>query len=167
VVSTFLTSLVFGHSFFDEQLLRRGIDLSQGRGNLELMSRDLQAVVHDNFVSFTPITKVGSVVDALVHSGSSEGYCVGDEKQFIGKFSLPSIMKVPKNNKISQHLSNNPITLNHDASIMQAMEIASKFIGETIPVVNPKTNEMVGVVSEGDIFEVYLSTQSRIRDLEH
>jgi CBS domain-containing protein len=34
-------------------------------------------------------------------------------------------------------------------------------------VVNMETNELVGVVSEGDIFEVYLSTQSRIRDLEH
>jgi len=167
VVSTFLTSLVFGHSFFDEQLLRRGIDLSQGRGNLELMSRDISDVVNDSFVSFEPKTAVGSVIDELVNSGSSEGYCVSSEKQFVGKVSLTSLMQVPKNNKISQHLSTNPMKLNHDASIMQAMEIASKFIGETIPVVNMKTNELVGVVSEGDIFEVYLSTQSRIRDLEH
>ena len=92
---------------------------------------------------------------------------MSSEKQFIGKVSLAPLMKVPKNNKISQHLSTNPMKLNHDASIMQAMEIASKFIGETIPVVNMETNELVGVVSEGDIFEVYLSTQSRIRDLEH
>jgi len=167
VVSTFLTSLVFGHSFFDEQLLRRGIDLSQGRGNLELMSRDISDVVNDSFVSFEPKTTVGSVIDELVNSGSSEGYCVSGEKQFVGKVLLPSLMQVPKNNKISEHLSLNPMKLNHDASIMQAMEMASKFIGETIPVVNPKTNELVGVVSEGDIFEVYLSTQSRIRDLEH
>jgi len=60
-----------------------------------------------------------------------------------------------------------PTKLNHDASVMQAMEIASKFIGETIPVVDQATNELVGVVSEADIFEVYLATQSRIRDLEH
>jgi len=26
---------------------------------------------------------------------------------------------------------------------------------------------LVGVVSEADIFEIYLTTQSRIRDLEH
>jgi len=147
--------------------LRRGIDLSQGRGNLELMSRDISDVVNDSFVSFEPKAAVGSVIDELVNSGSSEGYCISGEKQFIGKVSLASLMKVPKNNKISQHLSTNPMKLNHDASIMQAMEIASKFIGETIPVVNMKTNELVGVVSEGDIFEVYLSTQSRIRDLEH
>ena len=30
VIATFFTSLIFGHSFFDEQLLRRGVDLSRG-----------------------------------------------------------------------------------------------------------------------------------------
>jgi len=167
VVSTFLTSLVFGHSFFDEQLLRRGIDLSQGRGNLELMSRDICTVVNDNFVSVPPIVTVKDAIDELVNSGSSEGYCVGNEKQFIGKISLPLLMQAPRNDRISQHLIANPVKLNHDASVMQAMEIASKFIGETIPVVEQVTNELVGVVSEADIFEIYLATQSRIRDLEH
>ena len=167
VVSTFLTSLVFGHSFFDEQLLRRGIDLSQGRGNLELMSKDICTVVNGNFVSVPPIGTVKDAIDKLVNSGSSEGYCVGNEGQFIGKISLPLIMQAPRNDMISQHLIANPVKLNHDASVMQAMEIASKFIGETIPVVEQATNELVGVVSEADIFEIYLATQSRIRDLEH
>jgi len=167
VVSTFLTSLVFGHSFFDEQLLRRGIDLSQGRGNLELMSRNISTVVNNNFVSVLPIVTVKDAIDELVNSRSSEGYCVGNEKQFIGKISLPLLMQSPRNDRISQHLIANPVKLNHDASVMQAMEIASKFIGETIPVVEQATNELVGVVSEADIFEIYLSTQSRIRDLEH
>jgi chloride channel protein, CIC family len=167
VVATFLTSLVFGHSFFDEQLLRRGIDLSQGRGNLELMSRDICTVVNNSFVSIPPIVTVKDAIDELVNSGSSEGYCVGNKKQFIGKISLPLLMQAPRNDIISQHLIGNPVKLNHDASVMQAMEIASKFIGETIPVVEQATNELVGVVSEADIFEIYLATQSRIRDLEH
>ena len=41
VVATLLSSLLYGHSFFDEQLVRRGIDLSQGRGNLELMNQSI------------------------------------------------------------------------------------------------------------------------------
>jgi len=167
VVSTFLTSLVFGHSFFDEQLLRRGIDLSQGRGSLELMSTDINAVVNRNFVSVGAAVDVRTAIDELVHSGSSEGYCADNENQFLGKFSLLSLIQAPKNDKITNHLILSPVKLNHDASVMQAMEIASKFIGETIPVVDQATNELIGVVSEADIFEVYLTTQSRIRDLEH
>lgn len=167
VVSTFLTSLVFGHSFFDEQLLRRGIDLSQGRGNLELMSQTISAVINDDFMTFGSSVTVNETIENLVKYGSSEGYCVGNKREFLGKVSLPLLLKAPKNDSITKHLMAEPTKLNHDASVMQAMEIASKFIGETIPVVDQATNELVGVVSEADIFEVYLATQSRIRDLEH
>ena len=47
------------------------------------------------------------------------------------------------------------------------MEVASHFVGETIPVINHENGKIVGVVSEGDIFGAYLTTQSRVRDLEH
>ncbi|MDA8536852.1 chloride channel protein [Alphaproteobacteria bacterium] len=167
VVSSFFTSLVFGHSFFDEQLLRRGIDLSQGRGNLELMSQSIGSVISNNFLAFGSEVKVKESVDDLVKNGLGEGYCIGDRKEFLGKVSLPLLLKAPKNDRILEHLMVDPVKLNHDASVMQAMEVASKFIGETIPVVDQTTNKLVGVVSEGDIFEIYLATQSRIRDLEH
>ena len=45
-------------------------------------------------------------------------------------------------------------------------EIASTFVGESIPVIVRDTGEMLGVVTEGDIFGLYLSTQNRITDLE-
>jgi CIC family chloride channel protein len=57
--------------------------------------------------------------------------------------------------------------LNHDASVLQAMEVASNFVGETIPVIQQENGRMVGVVSEADIFDAYLATQSRVHDLEH
>jgi chloride channel protein, CIC family len=167
VVSTFLTSLVFGHSFFDEQLLRRGINLSQGRGNLELMSQNIEEVISDEFVSVSPTAVVKDTIDILVNAGSSEGYCVGDGAQFVGKCFLPSLLQAPPDAVVTDYLMELPVQLNHDASVMQAMEIASTFIGETIPVVDQATNVLIGVVSEAEIFNVYLATQSRIHDLEH
>ena len=59
------------------------------------------------------------------------------------------------------------MVLNHDASVLQAMEVASNFVGETIPVIQNENNTIVGVVSEADIFDAYLVTQSRVHDLEH
>jgi CIC family chloride channel protein len=69
--------------------------------------------------------------------------------------------------RLGQHLDRDPIKLNHDASIMQAMEVASNFVGETIPVIRDADGYMAGVVSEADIFQGYLATQNRIHDLEH
>ena len=51
VIATFFTSLVFGHSFFDEQLRRRGVDLSRGRGDLELQSQAISSVVSNDFIA--------------------------------------------------------------------------------------------------------------------
>jgi CIC family chloride channel protein len=103
----------------------------------------------------------------MAKAGVSEGYCLGKGNDFIGKCSLQHLLLVSQNDNLAAHLMDEPVTLNHDASIMQAIEIASEFVGEAIPVINRATNELTGVVSEADIFQAYLSTQNRIRDLEH
>ena len=167
VIATFFTSLVFGHSFFDEQLLRRGIDLSRGRGDLELQSQAISHVVSDGFVALGPDAKTKDAIDKLVKAQMSEGYCIGDDAKFIGKFALPELLSAPRQAELAQHLVTNPVLLNHDASVLQAMEVASNFVGETIPVIQQENGRMVGVVSEADIFDAYLATQSRVHDLEH
>ena len=167
VIASFLTSLVFGHSFFDEQLLRRNIDLSRGRGDLELQSQPISSVVNCNFVAVEPDLNVKEAINKLVKAQASEGYCLGHKKNFVGKFALQELLVVPSSSKIQDSLMKQPIFLNHDASVLQAMEVASNFVGETIPVINQKNNRIIGVVSEADIFDAYLSTQSRVRDLEH
>jgi CIC family chloride channel protein len=167
VIATFFTSLVFGHSFFDEQLLRRGIDLSRGRGDLELQSQAISHVVSDDFVALGPNAKTKDAIDKLVKAQMSEGYCIGDDAKFIGKFALPELLSAPRQAELAQHLVTNPVLLNHDASVLQAMEVASNFVGETIPVIQQENGRMVGVVSEADIFDAYLATQSRVHDLEH
>ena len=46
------------------------------------------------------------------------------------------------------------------------MEVASGFVGESIPVVDREKGTMYGVVTEADLFQLYLSLQTRITDLE-
>ena len=77
------------------------------------------------------------------------------------------LLDAPPKASIKKYLMHDPVYLSHDASLLQAMEIASNFVGETIPVVNNENRQLLGVVSEGDIFNAYLVTQSRVHDLEH
>ena len=167
VIATFFTSLVFGHSFFDEQLLRRGIDLSRGRSDLELQSQSISNVISDDFIVFGPHTKTKDAINKLVKAQMSEGYCVDADNKFIGKYILHELLSAPRQSNLSEHLTTDPVILNHDASVLQAIEVASNFVGETIPVIHHKNNSLIGVVSEADIFDAYLATQSRVRDLEH
>ncbi len=167
VVASFLTSLVFGHSFFDEQLFRRGIDLSQGRGNLELMSKSISTICSDAFVVVPNSAKVKKSILLLSKAGVSEGYCLKPDGVLLGKCALPALNLASPGAVLSDHIDHDPMKLNHDASILQAMEVASNFIGETIPVVDQVSGVMVGVVSEADIFNAYLDLQARVHNLEH
>ena len=167
VIATFFTSLVFGHSFFDEQLLRRGIDMSRGRGDFELQSQSISHVVSDDFVALPPDTKTKDAIDRLVKAKMSEGYCIDANYQFIGKYALHELLSAPRQSGLVPYLIVDPVVLDHGASILQAMEVASNFVGETIPVIQQENGRMVGVVSEADIFSAYLATQSRVHTLEH
>jgi CIC family chloride channel protein len=167
VIATFLTSLVFGHSFFDEQLVRRGVDLSRGRSGIELQAQPIIKVINEDFVAINPQGSVEDAIKAAILEQSSEGYCIGKNNTFIGKYTITMLLDAPPKASIKKYLMHDPVYLSHDASLLQAMEIASNFVGETIPVVNNENRQLLGVVSEGDIFNAYLVTQSRVHDLEH
>ena len=102
----------------------------------------------------------------MTRSEVSEAYIITKKQQFFGKVSLHGLLKIKKNNPVTDALIQKPIIIKHDASLQQSIEIASKFVGESIPVVNKETKEIIGVVSEADLFQAYLSTQNKILDLE-
>ena len=45
VVCLMVSDALFGHSFFDRQLLDRGIDVSLGRGHIEMMESPVLDIV--------------------------------------------------------------------------------------------------------------------------
>jgi CIC family chloride channel protein len=46
------------------------------------------------------------------------------------------------------------------------MEVAVKFVGESIPIIDRDRNQLMGVVTEADLFKDYLALQNKIVDLE-
>ena len=71
-----------------------------------------------------------------------------------------------KSKTISGFLEKEPTSIKLDASILQAIEVASDFVGESIPVISRLDGKLAGVVTEADIFQAYMSTQVKINDLE-
>ena len=46
------------------------------------------------------------------------------------------------------------------------MEIASNFVGEVIPIVHSAQNKAVAIITEGAIFQAYLSKQNQTVEME-
>jgi CIC family chloride channel protein len=167
VVSTMVSNVIFGHSFFDRQLLDRKIDVSQGRGHIEMMETPVMDVVSPDYVRLADDVSVTNAIAALVAAEATEGYVLaGDNDIFIGKVALHELLGVDGSAPAGQHLMKEPISIKHDASLQQAIEVASNFVGESIPIVNRDTETFHGVVTEADLFKLYLTLQSKITDLE-
>ena len=166
VTSSLVAHLLFGHSFFDKQLLDRGIDISQGRSQIEMMEQSVKNLATNDYVSLTENTSVKNAIQLMTKFEASEAYVVSKTKQFIGKVSLHGMLNLKVTESIKEAFISDPIIIRHDASLQQSIEIASEFVGESIPVVNNETKEMLGVLSEADLFQAYLATQDKIIDLE-
>jgi len=166
VTAALISQYLYGHSFFDRQLLDRGIDIAQGRGHLEMMELSVETIVSQEFLAARPGETKGKVISRMIDNGVSEGYLLHDDR-YLGKFTLQEIMKLTDDQPVADASDSDALSIKHDASLMQAIEVASDFVGESIPVVNRETGQMVGIVTEGDIFRLYLKTQNTIMDLEH
>ena len=167
VVCIIVSNAIFGHSFFDRQLLDRKIDVSQGRGHIEMMETPVMDIVTADYVRLADDSTVDSAIDSLVTAKATEGYVVGrDDDKFIGKVVLHELLGKTGTSLAVHHPVSDPISIKHDASLQQAIEVASNFVGESIPIIDRENNMFYGVVSEADLFRLYLTLQAKITDLE-
>ena len=166
VVCLMVSDALFGHSFFDRQLLDRGIDVSQGRGHIEMMESPVLDIVSREFVRVDASSDIKAAIHQLARNNAADGYFLDDGGLFRGKVTLPALVEAGSNAKLSTLVQTDPISIKHDASLQQAIEIASGFVGESIPVIDRDSGRMHGIVTEADLFNLYLSLQSRIADLE-
>lgn len=166
VTSALTSSMIFGHSFFDRQLLDRGIDIKRGRGHLGLMETPIGTILTDEYIHFGQQATVAEVMAGMVKADLTEAYIIAPDGCFFGKVILTGLIDKPATAMIADYADRNPLSIKHDASLQQSIEAASAFVGEAIPVIDRDKNMLLGVVSEADIFMAYLKLQSTVIDLE-
>ena len=166
VTASIISHLLYGHSFFDRQLLDRGIDVAQGRGHIEMMETPVLDIVSDDFVGIGEAEVQAQALEKLVSANHSEAYLLSDHGVLLGKLNLQTLLSNEAKQDLFTIADQAPLSIKHDASLQQAIEVASDFVGESIPVVDRATGIMQGVVNEADLFKLYLKLQSRVTDLE-
>ena len=165
VVSSLIFHLFYGHSLFDLQLLARGIDLAKGRIFLELESTKMDSLTSDDFLSFQPDTPADHILSKMQGSHQTECYCLDESGHFLGKISIFDV--VSGLSKTAASLATKDcLKLYSHQSINEAMKIAIDFVGEGLPVLDPQSHKMVGVVSEAHLFEAYSSVNQKVREIE-
>ena len=58
------------------------------------------------------------------------------------------------------------LSLTSDQDMLEVIEVASGFVGETIPMIEQPSRKMIRVVSEADLFSAYLDIQEHVQGVE-
>ena len=165
MASMLLTHRLFGHSFFDRQLLDRGIDLSLGREAIALSQHTLETHLSDDYVKVDETTSGQTALELMRQAEQTEAYVVSDSGRLAGKLSVHQAIQANKQT-VFQFADADPVLLNLDDSLQHAMHTVSDFVGESVPIIDRETRELLGVITEGDLFKAVIDVQSTVRHQE-
>ena len=165
-LSVSLSHILFGASYFDRQLGARGIDISTGRSGMFLMEKRASDYASLDYIQLHCEDLVRDASRLMSEQNKNEVIVLDTNGQFYGKIELHSLIGKSPISKIEKFVDTNCVTIKHDASLQQAMEAAANFVGEAIPIINRETNQVISVITEGAIFDAYLTVQDTVIDME-
>ena len=159
-----ITLIFFGSSFFDKQLLSRGINMSLGRENIIMSQVKILDYASNEYIVFNKDEKLENIIEHFAKKEVTEGYFVDNKNQFLGKIRLIDI--IGKKSEIAfLYRQKSFISLSENHNLLDAISILSNFVGENVPIINNK-NIFVGIVSEGDVLRLYNEVSQEIRSIE-
>ena len=161
IISSLVTYRLFGLSFFDRQLLDRGIDMRQGRESIALSQRLVTTCVETSYVKLTPETTGSDAYRIMKEAGSMEGYVVDQSGAYIGKLDIFGAISA-SSNSIAGFLLSESTTLVEGDSLQNAMAKTIDFVGESIPILSNDKKRLKSVVSEGGIFQAVIDVQNTV-----
>ena len=164
-ICTFLTSRIFGNSFFDKQLLSRGIDISKGREQILLNEINVGNYASKKFTRISEKMFTHATIKLLLKNKDTEGYVLSKNDEFIGKIRLIDIVD-KKNQHITNFLQKKPIVLVSTINLLDAIKKLSNFVGESIPIITKHDKKLIGIISENDLLAAYLEVSDDINHIE-
>ena len=162
--SCLISSLMFGHSFFDKQLINRDFKISRGRTDILLSEYNVSSLLGKNsFLQFYVGSTRADVLKMFKENPDhTEAYLVDSKNTLKGKVKVNNVLNNLSNNFVTDKT---PLFLKETDTISTAISKASNFIGESIPVVTEE-GVLIGVITEADLFSEYLEVQDKISEIE-
>ena len=161
IISSLVTYRLFGLSFFDRQLLDRGIDMRQGRESIALGQRSVSTCEEMDYVKLDEHISGKEAYEIMQDAGAVEGYVISSTGEYVGKLDIFGAISA-SDKRVADFLLRESTTLLEDDSLQTAMTKTIDFVGESIPILSNDEKYLKSVVSEGSIFQAVIEVQNSV-----
>jgi CIC family chloride channel protein len=104
-------------------------------------------------------------IKKLKKDNNTEGYLLSKEGDYLGKINILDLL-ITKNKNIQNCMVKKPLIIEPQSNLLEVIKSLSDFVGESIPIVNKKSNKMIGIISENDVLLAYLEISEEINQIE-
>ena len=109
-ITSLLTHRLFGHSFFDRQLLDRSINLGLGRESIAMNQHKIADLASEDYVRLTEKITGENALTKMKEIGDSEGYVVTEQGILLGKVSVYQALNAGKES-VEKYMDEEPLPL--------------------------------------------------------
>ena len=167
VFASLISYKVIGQSVFDKVLSNKNIDLKVGRENIKLQQIPVSTISHKDFCALKPDCTIEQSINKMIKMKKSEAYLVDSDEKLLNKLELHQLVSEKnKKRKISKIHQFKFLKLYSESNIFESIDKSKDFVGESIPIVT-KQNKMFGIISEGDLFQIFLKIAREEKELEN
>ncbi len=166
VFANLLAFRLHGRSIFDVVLANNGVDLSSGRDRAMLDNINILSLKTNDYANIKADQALDDALKILKKNSRSAGVITDEEGQYIGVVRTIDIIG-EKPQKITNLMRTDMPVLNENTSLWQAMSALEGFIGEAVPIVDSKTNKLIGMIQESELITRYQKTANALRSEEN
>ena len=163
IIATVLTTKLKKESIYTLKLIRRGIDLFQGREINILRSLKVSEVVNKNAVIIRPDLHFNELLELVVSRPNTQFFVIDHQNRFVGSISLQDVRRVLLDQDyltdliIALDLVNTDIPrLKLADDLDSVMKIFGSYDLEELPVVDSRVEtKIIGAVNRKDVIDIY------------
>jgi CIC family chloride channel protein len=163
IIATVLTTKLKKESIYTLKLIRRGIDLFQGREINLLRSLKVSEVLNKNAVIIRPDLHFNELLELVVSRPNTQFFVIDHENRFVGSVSLQDVRRVLLDQDYLTDLIIALDLVNPDIPRLKllddldsVMKIFGSYDVEELPVIDSRLEtKIIGVVNRKDVIDIY------------
>ncbi|HVS03180.1 MAG TPA: chloride channel protein [Thermoanaerobaculia bacterium] len=161
ITASVLSRSLYPYSVYEESLRRRGVDLQYRMEEAVLAGMEVESLMRQDAEVLRPDAPYVEVVERFLGSRRQRLFVVDDEKRLLGAVSLHDIKHVLQEpaalTAVLAHDLMVPVerTLHPATRLHRVTEEFSQSDFERLPVVDPETGRLLGVLAKRDLLSIY------------